>query len=319
MVGHHELAGRFASILDKGWDISSSLFHGPASVGKRTAAFEISKNILCIGSHYIESCRCRSCIRALDDHPDFLCVGRTDRIKVADTDKVLSFISTAPFLSEKKVVVMDNVDTMTYEASNRLLKVLEEPPDTISFFLISSNPEGLIPTVRSRCVQFKFGTLSHDDCINIIWKKMGFDLPKARVLGWLACGSSADVFSNPGVYLTSRDKALSFMSTMKVKDPLDALDFVDRIGRSEMPAFIDMLILLLTDLMSVKDSGEVINADIRKDVEKVASDVDGKAFMIMAHHVGQTRKGQRYNVNMAMALKNAILKSHPAMSLRGAS
>jgi len=318
MVGHHELAKRFTSILNDGWNVSSALFQGPPSVGKRTAAFEISKNILCIGSHLIEECRCRSCIRALEDHPDFLCVGRFERIKVADTDSIRSFISVAPFLSDKKIVVMDNADSMTYEAANRLLKVLEEPPKNVSFFLVTSEPERIIKTVRSRCVQFKFGTLSHEDCINIIWKKMGFDLPKARVLGWLACGSSADVFSNPGMYLNNRDRAFSFMSSMKAKDPLDALDYVDRVGRAEIPSFIDMLMLLLTDLMSMKEGFDIINADMRKDVQKLAEDVDAKAFMFMAYHISQIRKGQWYNVNMSMALKNAVLKSHPAVSVKGA-
>ena len=281
MIGNQELTERFSEILSKGWGISSSLFYGPPSVGKRTAAFEVSKSILCIGSHLIEECRCRSCIRSLEDHPDFLCVGQFEKIKVDDIDSVLSFTSVTPFLSAKKIVILDNADNMTWEASNRLLKVIEEPPEKVVFFLVSSNPDYIIPTIRSRCIPFLFEKLSREDCTNIICKKIGFDLPKAVVLGWIASGSYSDVFSKAGVYLKNRDMAMGFMSALKAKDPLDALDFVDRVERSEMPVFLDMVMLVMNDLIIIKENvGDIVNADMRKELEKLSDGLKDRKSVV---------------------------------------
>jgi DNA polymerase-3 subunit delta' len=241
-------------------------------------------------------------------------VGRLERIKVDDIDSVLQFISVAPFLSDRKVVVLDNAESMTWEASNRLLKMLEEPPLTVNFLLVSSDPDRIIPTVRSRCIPFQFGKLSKEDCTNIICKKMGFDLPKAVVLGWIACGTSSDVFSKAGVYLKNRDLAIGFISTLRAKDPLDALDFVERVERHEMPIFLDMVMLVMTDLITLKEStNDIVNADSRKELEKISDGLSGQALVLAANFISQAKRGEAFNVNMSMALKNAILKSQPLM------
>ncbi len=61
-----------------------------------------------------------------------------------------------PIISNKKIYIIDNSDTMTKEAQNCLLKTLEEPPQYITIILITSNESNIINTIRSRCMKIAF-------------------------------------------------------------------------------------------------------------------------------------------------------------------
>jgi DNA polymerase-3 subunit delta' len=246
-----------------------------------------------------------------------MCVGRSESIKVSDVDGIISFTSLAPFISKKRIVVLDNAENMSVEASNRLLKVMEEPPDHVHFFIVTSDPAKIMPTVASRCTPFKFGRLSRLEITDILWKRMGFDLPKATTLGWIASGSSSDVFSDPGSYIKNRDMAVGLMQSLKAKDPLDAMDFIDRVERADTGIFVDMFMMVLTDLIALKEGGrEINNPDIRKDLEKISEDFSGKALAVTANFVIQSKRGKKLNVNGHMALKYALIKAHPLLAVK---
>jgi DNA polymerase III subunit delta' len=142
IIGHERVLERLKPLSKAG--NGTFLFYGPPSIGKRTVAFEIAKELLCLGN-CTEDKPCQSCSRP--EHPDFLCIGRYSKIKVEDVDNLILFTTTLPFISKVKVVVIDNVENITVEAANRLLKTLEEPPQRFIFFLVSSNPGTILPTI----------------------------------------------------------------------------------------------------------------------------------------------------------------------------
>jgi len=314
IYGHKTIKDKFSGLISKDCMEGAYLLCGPLCVGKRTLAFETSRYLLCKKDSE-DICSCDSCKRFPYNHPDFICIGHKERVKVETIDNVISFVSVAPFLSSKKVVVIDNAETMTWSAANRLLKILEEPPEGFVFFVVSSDPDKIIETVRSRCIRFDFGTLSQENTINVFYKKLGFDLPKARVLGWIASGSSADIFSNAGVYLKHRNNALDFANGLKKKDLIDSLDFIDKIGWKDLPVFVDMLILVLTDILLLKnDISSIINADVREYLEKISKGFNDKAIVSATNTLSQTKKNKHLNVNMNLALKNMLIKSYPLFS-----
>lgn len=68
-----------------------------------------------------------------------------------------------PIVSDKKVFIIDQVEKMTEEAQNSLLKTLEEPPEYMVIILITSNENKLLNTVKSRCIRINFTGLSKQD------------------------------------------------------------------------------------------------------------------------------------------------------------
>jgi DNA polymerase-3 subunit delta' len=309
VVGHQNIKDMFLKKIT-GDPSGTYLFFGPPSIGKRTMAFEIAKVILC--ENRKDECLCQSCKIFSKGHPDFLCVGRTERIKVEDIDRILDFAYISPFLSNYKVVVLDNAHNITWEASNRLLKVLEEPPQGLSFFLVTAEPQALLKTILSRCIQYEFQMLPREDMTNILWKKMSFELSQARILGWLASDASADIFSKAGHYLKYRDMAFAFMSEFKRKRLIDSLDFVDKVERDDLTIFIDMIVLLLTDMLLLKyDVKDIANADLGEKLRKVNDGVSYKALVWAVSNISQVKRYEHLNINLNLALKNSLIKVYP--------
>jgi DNA polymerase III, gamma/tau subunits len=311
IIGHEAVKKKLEALV-VGDSSGTYLFFGPPSVGKRTTAFELGKAILCLNK--TENCQCRSCQNFYSGHPDFLCVGQHEKIKVENVDLVLDFTSLSSILSNKKVIVVDNAQDITWEAANRLLKVFEEPPPRVTFILVTPDPQALIPTILSRCIKYEFGTLSREDLTNIIWKKLGFDLPQAQVLGWLASESSMDVFSKAGHYLKYRNMAYEFLSGIKSRDVSDSIDYIDKVERSDIGIFADMLLLVLTDLLLLLNKIKAItNVDLAEPLEKLAQTFKDWALVGCVATFSQVKKNSYLNVNMNMILKNTIIKIHPLL------
>lgn len=314
LIGHEEQKEKLAHLLQG--DFSGTyLFHGPPSTGKRTAAFEVAKALLC-ESKSGDICTCRSCKQFNLSHPDFLCIGR-EKIKVADVDLLLDFFSIAPFISSKKVAVIDNADIITWEASNRLLKVLEEPPAGFTTILVSSDPQALLPTVLYRCLKIEFNNLSKGSLITVLSKKLGFEMSQALILGGIASYSLIDVFSCAGLCLKYRDMAVEFITAMKHKPLIDLMDFLDKIDRADMTLFSDMLLMVLTDIALLqKNITDIVNKDIEKPLHKLSEKIDHRLLLAVMSVFSQVKRNAYLNVNMNLVMKNALIKTYPIIRVK---
>jgi len=301
IIGHDSMKSDLSKLVNVP---RTYLFHGPPSTGKRTIAEKIAQYTLCSGTQD-DNCTCRTCKNSINDHPDFLYLGQGNKILVGAVDNLIDFVSRAPLCSETKVIILDNVEVITAGASNRLLKTLEESPFT--FFLITSKIKEILPTIQSRCFKIKFNTLSHEDITNILWKKMGYDLDKASILGWLGVSSSIDIFPQAGSYLSHREMAFDFINLFSQSDVLALWDFTDRVFKKDLPIFIDMVVLLLTDMLLLNSSIEdIINSDRRADLLKMAKKHKVQALILSTHILSQVKKNAYLNINIDMVFKSAI-------------
>jgi DNA polymerase-3 subunit delta' len=281
-------------------------------------AFEVAKVILC-ENRKGDNCTCRSCRTFNLNHPDFICIGWHDKIKVADVDFMLNFVSLTPFLSDRKVVVINNADDITWEASNRLLKVLEEPPEGFTFILVSSDPQNIISTVRYRCLSFEFKALTKGNLISIISQKLGYSVEDALILGNLAIDSSADIFTKAGQYLLYQKMALEYVMGLKHKSLIDLMDFIDKVDKTDMIIFSDMVLLALTDLLLLKNGiTSISNQGSEKELKKCADRFNEKALAGIANLYSQVKKNSKYNINMNLVMKNVLIKTYPLIEVQNA-
>lgn len=115
-------------------------------------AKEITKHILCKQEH--TACgSCSSCLKlASDNHPDFLVIEPDGAsIKNAQVEQFQEYVFIRPFESQHKIILFNKVHLMTERAQNRMLKVLEEPPEYAVFFFLTEQADMLLETVISRC------------------------------------------------------------------------------------------------------------------------------------------------------------------------
>lgn len=154
------------------------LLVGPAGVGKTAFSEQLATLLLCESiTAEITACgNCQAC-RWLDagNHPDFRRVapdgddeteeGASEKtkkrgpgtIRIDQIRELESFVFVGSHRNGRRVVLVTEADAMNGAAANSLLKILEEPPSSVYFILISSRTKSLLPTIRSRCRVIAFG------------------------------------------------------------------------------------------------------------------------------------------------------------------
>jgi DNA polymerase III subunit delta' len=134
------------------------LLHGPAGIGKRALAERLMARLLCQRPAGLDACgQCKSCLLLqAGSHPDNYVLEPEEADKAIKVDQVrelVSFVVQTAQLGGRKVVLIEPVESMNINASNALLKSLEEPSGDTVLLLVSHQPSRLLPTIKSRCVQ----------------------------------------------------------------------------------------------------------------------------------------------------------------------
>ena len=152
----------------------SYMFLGTEGIGKKLIAEELAKAILCLEKSTCCYCgKCKSCIEfSSENNPDFIYIEpEENKIKIDQIRNMQLKVAEKPIISQKKVYIINDADTMTNEAQNCLLKTLEEPPEYVIIILIGKNEEYFLPTIRSRCSKVHFEKISNEELKKYLYTK----------------------------------------------------------------------------------------------------------------------------------------------------
>ena len=170
LLGHGPVLRQLEKSFGEGRQAHSYLIVGPAQVGKRTLAITMAQAVNCLSQENAPCGQCTQCQRiAAHQHADVLVIGvRTDaeggssrtEIGIGDVRELQHQASLKPYEGTCRVFIFDGAERMSEEASNALLKTLEEPPPQVMMILVASDDEFLLPTIRSRCRRLELRPLS---------------------------------------------------------------------------------------------------------------------------------------------------------------
>lgn len=134
------------------------LFAGPKGTGKTSAARILAKIINCEDLKDGKPCdKCKQCSSVTGgSNLDVIEMDAASHRGIDDVRMLRDAVKLAPVSAKKKIYIIDEVHMLTTEASNALLKTLEEPPEHVVFILATTNPEKLIDTIRSRTTLIQF-------------------------------------------------------------------------------------------------------------------------------------------------------------------
>ena len=170
-----------------------------------------------------------------------------DVISVDEVRKMKSFFTLSAADGGRRVAIIDAVDEMNPAAANALLKLLEEPPKSVTMFLISHQPARLLPTIRSRCRELRLGPLLAQDLSDALTMAGGEVAPEDRsALAELAGGSVGEAFrmtNLEGLALYAR--LVKLMATLPRLDRVQALAFAEAGAGRGAEAQFDLIVTLL--------------------------------------------------------------------------
>ncbi len=272
LIGQPLAVSLLQSVLRKERIAPAYLFSGPQGVGRRLAAFRFFEGVLTGGNHNNRE------RRRLEEfnHPDLLWVEPTylhqgrlvpisnaeqegvsrrspPQIRLEQIRGVTQFVGRQPIESSRGMVFIDSVESMAEGASNALLKTLEEPGNGL-LILLSTNPERLLPTIRSRCQNIFFTRLDFQALRKVLGSKKDhehslkiLETDQPELLG-LAGGSPGALLQHLQV-LEEVPKDLWTRLRMPLKTPMEALilarDLTEGLNGEQQLWVVDWLQLYL--------------------------------------------------------------------------
>lgn len=172
--GHDEVAATLARVAERGRLAGSFLFIGPAGIGKGLFATRLAQALACraTGPGLVPCGRCPSCAQAAaGTHPDIDVVRKPDDRATIPLESLIGDaahrmreglcwrLTLQPLVAARRTAIILDADHLSTEASNCLLKMLEEPPDGAVIILVGTSLERHLPTIRSRCRVVRFRPL----------------------------------------------------------------------------------------------------------------------------------------------------------------
>jgi len=247
-------------------------------------------------------------------HPDVTVIPPDPPQKLVKVDQVRHIIHEIyyrPAEGNRRVYIFSEADFMK-EAANSLLKILEEPPDFATIFLLTDNPSALLPTIRSRCMHLRLSPLAFEAVEKYLAEVRPDLKPQERALvarlsgGGLGRARSFDLAK----YLAARQDALALLGpALGEKDHSDLFRVTDSYrsgaeGKEKTEMAIRTLYALLEDMLFLKSGTPefVRNSDIAPQLRKMAEQVDFSWVVETVNRLGELESGMRRNLLRTLAL-----------------
>jgi DNA polymerase-3 subunit gamma/tau len=162
LVGQQHVTETLKNAIKNDRVAHAYIFSGARGVGKTTAARILAKALNCVKGPTAQPCgECDSCKEiAAGTSLDVIEIDAASNRGIDQIRELREMVRYAPAASRSKVVILDEAHMLTGEASNALLKTLEEPPDRVIFVMATTQPEDLVDTIRSRSQHFHFRALT---------------------------------------------------------------------------------------------------------------------------------------------------------------
>jgi DNA polymerase-3 subunit delta' len=253
------------------------LLHGPKGVGKFEFAKAAADFLLCqrADAGLTQACgECSACLlQAQGNHPDFFLIqpeadaaeavdgeaeqSAADRkkkpskqIKISQIRDLLDVIQTGTHQGGRRVILLAPAEAMNTATANALLKTLEEPPPDTVILLVSSEPDRLLPTIRSRCQGMAFG--EPDTGLALGWLKEG---EVKDAVNLLARYGGAPLLAKAAA---AEESGLDFDALIAgLASPQDPLACADAMSGAEPIAVVDGLQRWVSDLLTFALAGSV--------------------------------------------------------------
>ena len=334
LIGNTNAKRRLERMFEVGRLPNALLFTGPDGVGKRSFALGVARRSVCTAG----GCgRCPVCERAgrftfpaeddknKDDYKrvffsEHLDVGMVVPYKrnilvdaIRDLEREAHF---RPYEAETRVFIIDNAEKMNDQAANALLKTLEEPPATSHIILVTSQPDRLLPTIRSRTQAVRFGPVAAGEVEEYLANDRGFSNEDAQLAAIAAKGSLGKAaVMDVAAFREQRSAMLGVLQDAAIAGDLAALlaageQMNDAKNKDNFEPSLDILETLARDVMvlAAGDGELVTNRDLGAELGELAATAGALRAGSWIVAIEETRAALNVNLNRKIAADALFVK-----------
>ncbi len=341
LIGHQAEQAAFLEAFNSGRLHHGWLIAGPRGVGKATLAWRLAQFLLAtpdndggmfapsppgtldIPPDHPVARRMRALAeprlfllrRAWDDDKKRL----KSVITVDEVRRMKAFFALSAADGGRRAAIIDDADEMNPNATNALLKLLEEPPANVTLFLISHQPHRLLPTIRSRCRTLRLSPLAPQDLSDALTQAGGSVVPgDVQALAELAGGSVGEAFAMTNLDgLALYGRIVGLMATLPRLDRPRALALAEsgagKAAEAQFDLTLTLLDLFLARLARAGSIGATPPEAARDETALIARlsphPQAALAWADLAQTLGvRARRGKAVNLDPAALLLDMVLK-----------
>lgn len=313
--------------LREGTYAHSYLLVGLPHAGKRTLAINFAQALNCLSP---EPGPCGDCVQcghiAAARHPDVVFLGVDSRrsdgqprreIGIDDVREIQRQASLKPFEGSHRVFLLDRAEHMSEEASNALLKTLEEPPPQVVIILLTSVEEALLPTIRSRCRRLELRPMPLVDITRELTESCSLEEEEAAKLARLSMGClgwALSALGDPSI-MERREEELEQILRLSNASLEDLFSYASELAslfyrnREEAGEELNLWLQWWRDLLLIKEGAEefLFNVDRVASLREQANQYSAAQVVGFIRAVLKTLDALQQNANPQLALEVLML------------
>lgn len=307
-AGNGDVVERLADLINGGRLPHAIILEGADGSGRRTLAKIVAAGAVCEAAVSRPCGRCAQCVKAdALVHPDITLISgegaRTFHIDVIR--RVRGDAHILPNEAERKVYILANAQSMTEQAQNALLKVLEEPPSHVVFILTCNDRQQLLPTIYSRAVTFTLNAVDFDEAVKVVREKVpeakAEEVKRAVELSGGYIGVALQLLEK-GVPALAFDLAGKIATGVVETDEIGLLRLTAGLIREKefFRSVLSILVLVFRDVLALKSGSGVLVSGLLEQCEGLSKKITMKEAFKAVKVIEETARAIDSNANSTL-------------------
>ena len=318
IVGHKQIIEHLQSAIGMGKISHAYILNGENDAGKMMLAESFAMALQCETGGTEACMECRSCRQAKEhNQPDIIYVTheKPNIISVDDIRHQLNNdIVIKPYSSKYKIYIVDEAEKMNVQAQNALLKTIEEPPGYAVILLLTTNADGFLPTILSRCITLNLKTVKADLIKEHLM--IHYQVPdyQAEICASFAQGNvgKAIKLASSGEFNELKAEALQLVKKIEDMDLYELNQLIKQISeyKNKIEEFFDLLTLLYREVLYFKSKENVNNLIFKDefyDIKKQAAKKSYSGIETILKSFEKAKVRLNANVNFDLSIELLLL------------
>jgi DNA polymerase-3 subunit delta' len=314
ILGHEPQKDLLRRALASGRLAHAYLFEGPEGIGKRLMALALARAVFCQDATGCGDCpACRKIDH--NNHPDLhLLEPDGAGIKIEQIRALQKELSFRPLEAPKKICLIDGAEKLNPAAGNALLKTLEEPAKETLLILLTSAPDKVLATIRSRCQRLPFLRIPRNKLMGVLCEQLDIDETQGHILTALADGSFKKALGKDReLFVERRRELLRQLCALSPGSVVPLLSLAETLAEEKelLPEILEIFQAFYRDLLLFRHGrpeSELVNIDLMEKIHRIAARETTASLLKKLGALTATRRQLDRNVNRQLAMEVLLLQ-----------